>query len=111
VISGGETTVTIHGKGKGGRNQEFSLAAAMDIHGLENVVVLSAGTDGTDGPTDAAGAIADGTTVSRARKLGLNPDHYLRENDSYHFFEALNDLIITGPTYTNVMDLRLVLVV
>ncbi len=111
VISGGETTVTIHGKGKGGRNQEFSLAAAMDIHGLGNVVVLSAGTDGTDGPTDAAGAIADGTTVSRARKLGLNPDHYLRENDSYHFFEALNDLIITGPTYTNVMDLRIVLVI
>ncbi|MEE8604680.1 MAG: glycerate kinase, partial [Candidatus Aminicenantaceae bacterium] len=98
VISGGETTVTIRGKGKGGRNQEFSLAAAIDIHGLGNVVVLSAGTDGTDGPTDAAGAIADGTTVSRARKLGLNPDHCLRENDSYHFFEALNDLIITGPT-------------
>ena len=111
VISGGETTVTIHGKGKGGRNQEFSLAAAMDIHGLENVVVLSAGTDGTDGPTDAAGAIADGTTISRARKLGLNPDHYLFENDSYHFFEALDDLIITGPTYTNVMDLRIMLVI
>jgi hydroxypyruvate reductase len=111
VISGGETTVTIRGKGKGGRNQEFSLAAAMDIHGLENVVVLSAGTDGTDGPTDAAGAIADGTTVSRARKLGLKPELYLRENDSYHFFEALDDLIITGPTYTNVMDLRLLLVV
>lgn len=111
VISGGETTVTIRGKGKGGRNQEFSLAAALDIDGLGNVVVLSAGTDGTDGPTDAAGAITDGTTVLQARKLGLNPDHYLRENDSYHFFEALNDLIITGPTYTNVMDLRLVLVV
>jgi glycerate 2-kinase len=111
VLSGGETTVTIHGKGKGGRNQEFSLAAAVDIDGLENIVVLSAGTDGTDGPTDAAGAIADGTTVSRARKLGMDPNHYLRENDSYHFFEALNDLIITGPTYTNVMDLRLVLIV
>jgi hydroxypyruvate reductase len=111
VISGGETTVTIHGKGKGGRNQEFSLAAAMDIDGLGNVVVLSGGTDGTDGPTDAAGAIADGTTVSRARKLGLKPELYLRENDSYHFFEALDDLIITGPTYTNVMDLRLLLVV
>ena len=111
VISGGETTVTIRGKGKGGRNQEFSLAAAMDIDGLGNVVVLSAGTDGTDGPTDAAGAIADGTTISRARKLGLNPDHYLLENDSYHFFEALDDLIITGPTYTNVMDLRIVLVI
>jgi hydroxypyruvate reductase len=111
VISGGETTVTIHGKGKGGRNQEFSLAAAMDIHGLRNVVVLSGGTDGTDGPTDAAGAIADGTTISRAKMLGLNPNQYLRENDSYHFFVALDDLIITGPTYTNVMDLRIVLVI
>jgi hydroxypyruvate reductase len=111
VISGGETTVTIRGKGKGGRNQEFSLAASMDIDGLDNVVLLSAGTDGTDGPTDAAGAIADGTTVSRAKKLGLDPAHYLRENDSYHFFEALDDLIITGPTYTNVMDLRIILVI
>ena len=110
VISGGETTVTIRGKGKGGRNQEFSLAGSMDIDGMENVVLLSAGTDGTDGPTDAAGAIADGTTVSLARKLGMDPGHYLRENDSYHFFEALNDLIITGPTFTNVMDLRIVLV-
>jgi glycerate 2-kinase len=110
VISGGETTVTIRGKGKGGRNQEFCLAAAIDIDGLENVVLLSAGTDGTDGPTDAAGATADGTTISRARKLGLNPDRYLHENDSFHFFEALNDLIITGPTFTNVMDLRVVLV-
>ena len=111
VISGGETTVTIRGKGKGGRNQEFSLAAAIEIDGVEGTVILSAGTDGTDGPTDAAGAVADGRTVSRARNLGLNPDDYLRDNDSYHFFEALNDLIITGPTYTNVMDLRLVLIV
>ena len=111
VISGGETTVTIRGGGKGGRNQEFSLAAAMDIDGLENVVLLSAGTDGTDGPTDAAGAISDGETVARARKLGMDPSHYLRENDSYHFFEALGDLILTGPTFTNVMDLRLVFVI
>jgi hydroxypyruvate reductase len=111
VLSGGETTVTIRGKGKGGRNQEFSLAAAMDIDGLENVFLLSAGTDGTDGPTDAAGAMADGTTVSRARNKGLNPDFFLRENDSYHFFEALEDLVITGPTHTNVMDLRIVLVI
>ena len=110
VISGGETTVTIRGGGKGGRNQEFSLAAAMDIDGLENVVLLSAGTDGTDGPTDAAGAISDGATVVRARKLGMDPNHYLRENDSYHFFKALGDLILTGPTFTNVMDLRLVFV-
>ena len=111
VISGGETTVTIRGGGKGGRNQEFSLAAAIDIDGLENVVLLSAGTDGTDGPTDAAGAISDGATVVRARKLGMDPNHYLRENDSYHFFKALGDLILTGPTFTNVMDLRLVFVI
>ena len=111
VLSGGETTVTIRGKGKGGRNQEFCLAASIDIDGRDGVVLLSAGTDGTDGPTDAAGAIADGTTVSRAKKLGLNPGRYLRENDSYHFFEALDDLIITGPTYTNVMDLRIMLVI
>jgi hydroxypyruvate reductase len=111
VISGGETTVTIRSGGKGGRNQEFSLAAAIDIDGLENVVLLSAGTDGTDGPTDAAGAISDGATVVRARKLGMDPNHYLRENDSYHFFKALGDLILTGPTFTNVMDLRLVFVI
>ncbi len=111
VISGGETTVTIRGKGKGGRNQEFSLAGAMEIDGLENVVLLSAGTDGTDGPTDAAGAIADGSTVSRAVKLKMDPSRYLRENDSYHFFKALDDLIFTGPTLTNVMDLRIVLVI
>jgi hydroxypyruvate reductase len=111
VISGGETTVTIRGKGKGGRNQEFSLAGAMEIEGLENIVLLSAGTDGTDGPTDAAGAIAEGKTVERAKKLGLDPSRYLGENDSYHFFEALDDLVITGPTYTNVMDVRVILVV
>jgi glycerate 2-kinase len=107
IISGGETTVTIRGKGLGGRNQEFALAAAIEIDGWDGVVILSGGTDGTDGPTDAAGAIADGTTVSRAKALKLNAEAYLRENDSYHFFQPLDDLIITGPTYTNVMDLRL----
>lgn len=110
VISGGETTVTIKGKGLGGRNQEFALAAAVDITGLQDVVVLSAGTDGTDGPTDAAGAIVDGTTIGRAEKKGMKAEFFLRDNDSYHFFQSLGDLIITGPTYTNVMDLRLVLV-
>jgi hydroxypyruvate reductase len=110
VISGGETTVTIRGKGLGGRNQEFSLAVAIDIDGLDNVVILSGGTDGTDGPTDAAGAIADGTSLRRAGELNLRADDHLRENDSYHFFEKLGDLLITGPTRTNVMDLRLVLV-
>jgi glycerate 2-kinase len=111
ILSGGETTVTISGHGKGGRNQEFVLAAAMEIDGLTDVVVLSAGTDGTDGPTDAAGAVADGTTAARARESGMGPGQYLRENDSYPFFKALDDLVITGPTYTNVMDLRVVLVI
>jgi hydroxypyruvate reductase len=110
VISGGETTVTIRGRGLGGRNQEFVLASALDIQGLKDVVVLSAGTDGTDGPTDAAGAIADVHTVRRAHELGLDPAEYLEDNDSYHFFEKLGDLLVTGPTNTNVMDLRLILV-
>jgi len=105
LITGGETTVTIRGDGLGGRAQEFALAAALDIAGLENVVVFCAGTDGTDGPTNAAGAVADGQTLAR------KPDarSYLNRNDSYHYFEALNDLIITGPTNTNVMDVCIVL--
>jgi hydroxypyruvate reductase len=110
VISGGETTVTIRGTGLGGRNQEFALAAAIDIAGLENVVILSAGTDGSDGPTDAAGALADGATLTRAGRLGLNAAQFLANNDSYHFFEPLGDLIKTGPTGTNVMDVRVLLV-
>ncbi|MGB2907707.1 MAG: glycerate kinase [Candidatus Aminicenantaceae bacterium] len=109
LLSGGETTVSIRGKGLGGRNQEFVLAAALAISGLEGVVVLSAGTDGTDGPTDAAGAVADGRTVMRAGDLGLDSYRFLRDNDSYRFFQPLGDLLITGPTLTNVMDLRIVL--
>lgn len=109
VISGGESTVTLHGDGLGGRNQEFVLAAAMDIAGLEGTVLLSGGTDGTDGPTGAAGAIADGGTIARAAKQNLDPHPFLAANDSYHFFEKLNDLLITGPTNTNVMDVRLIL--
>jgi hydroxypyruvate reductase len=106
VITGGETTVTLRGDGLGGRAQEFTLAAAIDIAGLENVVVFCAGTDGSDGPTNAAGAVADGQT------LGRKPDarRYLDRNDSYHYFEALDDLVITGPTNTNVMDACIVLV-
>ncbi len=106
IITGGETTVTIKGPGLGGRNQEFALAAAIDIAGLPEVVVFSAGTDGTDGPTDAAGAIADGATLVR------NPEapRFLAANDSYHYFEALGDLVKTGPTNTNVMDVRILLV-
>jgi glycerate-2-kinase len=110
VISGGETTVTLRGDGLGGRNQEFALAGAMEIAGLEDVVLFSAGTDGTDGPTDAAGGLADGQTVARAKALGLSPQEFLARNDSYHFLQALEDLVITGPTGTNVMDVRLVLV-
>lgn len=110
VLLGGETTVTLQGDGKGGRNQEFALAAGLIIDGMENVVVLSGGTDGTDGPTDAAGAIADGTMVARAGEKDLDPLDYLRRNDSYHFLKALGDLVITGPTRTNVMDIYLVLV-
>ncbi|MEO8662849.1 MAG: glycerate kinase [Bryobacteraceae bacterium] len=110
LLSGGETTVTIRGSGLGGRNQEFALAAAIAIDGKPNTVVVSFGTDGSDGPTDAAGAIAAGDTVARASALGLDPTAYLDNNDSYHFFEPLHDLIKTGPTNTNVMDIRFVLV-
>lgn len=109
IISGGETTVTIRGPGKGGRNQEFVLACGLEIAGCQGAAVFSAGTDGTDGPTDAAGAYADWRMVSRAEKQGLDPAGCLRENDSYQFFQQLGDLIITGPTNTNVMDLRLLL--
>jgi glycerate 2-kinase len=106
IITGGETTVTIKGSGLGGRNQEFALAAAIDIAGLSNVVVFSAGTDGSDGPTDAAGAMADGDTLDR----GPDARRFLADNDSYHYFQPQGDLVITGPTNTNVMDVRLILV-
>lgn len=110
IVSGGETTVTIKGKGLGGRNMEFALAAALHLEGVtEPVVILSGGTDGNDGPTDSAGALADPTTVRRGRAAGVDASEYLNENDSYHFFEKTGDLLITGPTNTNVMDIRLVL--
>ena len=110
ILSGGETTVTISGNGLGGRNQEFALSASIDISGKKNIVILSAGTDGIDGPTDAAGAFSDTFTLKRAEKMGLDPYRFLSNNDSYHFFQSLGDLFITGPTNTNVMDLRIVLV-
>jgi len=110
ILSGGETTVKLHGRGKGGRNQEFALAAAIKMAGLNNCAVLCAGTDGTDGPTDAAGALVDETTVQRAEALFIDPQEYLDNNDSYHFFDKLDDLYKIGPTNTNVMDLRIVLV-
>jgi len=110
VLAGGETTVTLLGTGQGGRNQEFALAAAMDIGGLDGVVILSGGTDGTDGPTDAAGAVVDGQTIGRAQALGLNPKDFIQRSDSYPFFATLDDLLFTGPTGTNVMDIYMLLV-
>lgn len=109
LVSGGETTVRVVGDGKGGRNMELALAFAIEIDGAEGVTLLSAGTDGTDGPTDAAGAIVDGRTARRAREMGLDPVDYLHRNDSYHFFREVGGLLITGPTGTNVMDLQILL--
>lgn len=109
ILSGGETTVTVRGSGMGGRNQEFVLAAAIALNGAP-VTIFSAGTDGIDGPTDAAGALADATTLARARERGLDPRRYLDNNDSYRFFEPLNGLVKTGPTGTNVMDIRALLI-
>lgn len=115
LIYGGETTVTVQGHGKGGRNQELALAFALKVEGLSGVTLMSAGTDGNDGPTDAAGAIVDGSTAAQARSLGLNPAHYLDTNDSYSFFQRLdaqsggNCHFITGPTGTNVMDIQVML--
>jgi len=108
IIAGGETTVTVTGKGLGGRNQEIALAAAQKLNDMNGVVVASLSTDGVDGPTDAAGAIADGKTLVRAAKMGLTPEEYLAENDSYHFFSKLGDLIFTGPTGTNVNDVSVI---
>ena len=110
LISGGETTVKIKGRGLGGRNQEFVLVGSTKIADMQNTVMLSAGTDGTDGPTDAAGAICDGKTIKGALRKGLDPKQYLENNDSYHFFQKLGDLLKTGATNTNVMDIHLILV-
>jgi hydroxypyruvate reductase len=110
VIAGGETTVTVRGRGLGGRCQEFALAAAIALDGVEGVVALAAGTDGTDGPTDAAGGVADGRSAQRARALGHDPLARLQDNDSNPVLAALGDLVVTGPTNTNLLDLYLLLV-
>ena len=111
IISGGETTVTIKGRGLGGRNQEFCLAAATAIRDLPpRVVILSGGTDGNDGPTPAAGAVVDSLTVSKGEEVGMNAAVYLANNDAFHYFEKIDQLLITGPTKTNVMDVRIILV-
>jgi hydroxypyruvate reductase/glycerate 2-kinase len=110
LISGGETTVTVKGNGLGGRNMELGLAFALEIEGIQGITLLSAGTDGTDGPTDAAGAIVDGKTAETARTEGLDPEGYLNNNDSYNFFKKIDGLFITGPTGTNVMDLQIIVI-
>jgi glycerate-2-kinase len=110
LLSGGETTVTLRGDGKGGRNQELALAAACQLEGSSGISLLAAGTDGNDGPTDAAGAYVDGGTVERGRAAGLDARKALERNDSYSFFSVEGGLLVTGPTRTNVMDLVLTLV-
>lgn len=110
LLVGGETTVTVRGQGKGGRNMELALAFAIEIEGHPGITLLSAGTDGTDGPTDAAGAMVDGTTIATARELGLNPQDYLDDNNSYAFFEKCGGLLVTGATGTNVMDIQVILI-
>ncbi len=110
IIAGGETTVTVTGNGLGGRNQEIALAAALKVGGMDGVVMASLSTDGVDGPTDAAGAIIDGKTIARAAEIDLNPEEFLAENDSYNFFSKLGDLILTGPTGTNVNDISVIVV-
>lgn len=110
LLAAGETTVRVTGGGRGGRNQELALGAARRLAGGQPAVVLSLGTDGIDGPTDAAGAIGASDTLARAAALGLDAEAALADNDAYPFFEALGDLVVTGPTGTNVMDLQVVLV-
>lgn len=109
VIAGGETTVTVAGDGKGGRNQELALAAAVRLTGMDNVVLLSGGTDGTDGPTDAAGGVVDGGTLAHGASMQLDAKDYLRRNDSYHYLDKVGGLVRTGPTGTNVMDVQILL--
>lgn len=109
LLAGGETSVTVKGAGKGGRNMELALAFGIGIRELNGITFLSAGTDGTDGPTDAAGAVVDGQTVARGGAAGMDPQEYLDNNDSYTFFKNAGGLVITGPTGTNVMDIQVIL--
>ncbi len=110
IILGGETTVTLRGKGLGGRNQEVALSTVTDLSGLAGTLVVTLATDGEDGPTDAAGAVVSGQTLERATGLGLDPAVFLDNNDAYHFFEPLGDLLRPGPTGTNVCDLNFIFV-
>ncbi len=108
-VYGGETTVTLKGSGLGGRNQEMALRAAIELCGKENIVFASVGSDGTDGPTDAAGGIVDGKTYEKMIKAGISPEAELENNNSYYALKAVDALIVTGPTGTNVNDLTLIL--
>lgn len=110
LLFGGETTVTLKGDGKGGRNQELALSAALEMVDLEDVLIASFGTDGTDGPTDAAGAFADNKTVAKGNDMHLNAKDFLDSNNSYKYFSKIEDSIITGPTGTNVMDVQIVII-
>lgn len=110
LLTGGETTVVVTGDGKGGRNQHFALCGALQLVPGEKIVILSAGTDGTDGPTDAAGAVVDGFTVSNAAQIDLAAADYVSRHDSYHFFRQAGGHITTGPTMTNVMDIMLAII-
>lgn len=109
LIAGGETTVTVGGRGRGGRCQEFALAAALELRPAETLVVLAAGTDGTDGPTDAAGGLADAGTVARGERAGRSARAALDDNDAHAFLAAAGDLIVSGPTNTNLLDIYLLL--
>jgi len=109
IITGGETTVKVRGSGRGGRNMEFAMHAVKGIAGIDKMIVASVGTDGTDGPTDAAGAFASGDSMKRLEDIPLNINEFIIDNNSYQLFSALGDLIITGPTNTNVMDMRIIL--
>jgi len=111
LVAGGETTVRVRGRGRGGRCQEFALAAALELAGTREAALLCAGTDGRDGPTEAAGAFADGTTCARALERGFDPRRHLEENDALPLFHALGDLVVTGPTGTNAADVALGFVV
>jgi len=111
LVTGGETTVTVVGRGLGGRNQELALASCQQIQHSEGLAMAFLATDGIDGPTDAAGAIVDGYTIDRAHRSRLDAERFLHRNDSHHFFHHLKDLIMTGPTGTNVSDIHVIVAV
>jgi hydroxypyruvate reductase len=110
ILSGGETTVTVTGRGRGGRNTEFLLSLAIALQGMPGIYALAADTDGIDGTQDNAGAVLTPASWARARALGLDAESLLADNDSYNFFAALDELLVTGPTHTNVNDFRALLV-